>query len=163
MITCSQVVSPPANGAVSTGPGTALSVLDFSCNQGYTLQGSQTTICQLNGTWSSGTPTCKRMYYWVPFQVEFFQCNYRYDDIPFPRASPSNQGKVLDYSAGNGKPTPTRCVHILLVSMLWVYYPVLGLCDVSAPLSGRISLNSTGVVKCSQAKEQQGFIRLLFS
>ncbi|XP_065196834.1 sushi, von Willebrand factor type A, EGF and pentraxin domain-containing protein 1-like isoform X2 [Sycon ciliatum] len=59
VITCSQVVSPPANGAVSTGPGTALSVLDFSCNQGYTLQGSQTTICQLNGTWSSGTPTCK--------------------------------------------------------------------------------------------------------
>ena len=60
VITCNQVLSAPVNGAVSVGPRTALSVLDFSCNQGFTLQGSRSTVCQLDGTWSSGTPTCKR-------------------------------------------------------------------------------------------------------
>ena len=73
VITCNQVLLAPVNGAISVGPRTALSVLDFSCNQGFTLQGSRSTICQLDGTWSSGTPTCKRMEYKVSFPFTY-QC-----------------------------------------------------------------------------------------
>ena len=57
----------PANGKVSPAPnsgGTYLpgSVVRFSCNSGYKIEGSQMMFCQLSGTWFGTTPYCLRNY-----------------------------------------------------------------------------------------------------
>lgn len=35
--------------------------LGFSCNDGFKLDGSSSTTCNSNGTWSEDAPTCKGM------------------------------------------------------------------------------------------------------
>ena len=59
--------TPPANGVVKLAlppdygrlydfGSTAL----FACDDGYKLEGSPIAKCQLYGTWSEVTPTCKK-------------------------------------------------------------------------------------------------------
>ncbi|KAI8500842.1 hypothetical protein Bbelb_216600 [Branchiostoma belcheri] len=62
--TCTPVQCPdraaPANGAVSpTGAVSYLTVVTFTCNTGYTLNGVATPTCQADGTWSNPVPTCQ--------------------------------------------------------------------------------------------------------
>ncbi|XP_065196740.1 E-selectin-like [Sycon ciliatum] len=59
-IMCNQVLSSPADGTLATGPRTALSILQYSCNEGFMLQGAAYTMCQLDGTWSNASTTCKQ-------------------------------------------------------------------------------------------------------
>uniref|UniRef100_A0A1X7VM60 Sushi domain-containing protein n=1 Tax=Amphimedon queenslandica TaxID=400682 RepID=A0A1X7VM60_AMPQE len=48
-----------ANGEVSIAPDTMLgSNATYSCDDGYTLQGSSMRMCQANGEWSGSQPTC---------------------------------------------------------------------------------------------------------
>lgn len=32
--------------------------IHYYCNEGYSLRGNQSASCQMDGTWSSQTPTC---------------------------------------------------------------------------------------------------------
>ncbi|XP_019617396.1 PREDICTED: sushi, von Willebrand factor type A, EGF and pentraxin domain-containing protein 1-like [Branchiostoma belcheri] len=62
--TCTLVQCPvraaPANGAVSpTGANFYLTVVTFTCNIGYTLNGAAAATCQSDGTWSNPVPTCQ--------------------------------------------------------------------------------------------------------
>ncbi|XP_078666609.1 CUB and sushi domain-containing protein 3-like isoform X3 [Branchiostoma floridae x Branchiostoma belcheri] len=62
--TCTLVQCPvraaPANGAVSpTGANFYLTVVTFTCNIGYTLNGAAAATCQSDGTWSNPAPTCQ--------------------------------------------------------------------------------------------------------
>lgn len=52
-------VSVPGNGTV-VAPSKVLtgSVLQFSCNQGYSVLGSRTTVCKSDGSWSDAFATC---------------------------------------------------------------------------------------------------------
>ncbi|XP_066265897.1 P-selectin-like [Branchiostoma lanceolatum] len=94
--TCTLVHCPlltaPSDGTVS-GDNAYNDVLQFTCNAGYELQGSATSRCQADGTWSDIAPTCaavecptleapehgeltgNRFYY--PYEVRF-ACNSGY-------------------------------------------------------------------------------------
>ena len=48
-------IAPPANGRVSIDGLT----YTYTCNPGYTLNGSMTRTCGDDGTWSSTAPTCE--------------------------------------------------------------------------------------------------------
>ncbi|XP_078692370.1 P-selectin-like isoform X2 [Branchiostoma floridae x Branchiostoma belcheri] len=61
--TCTPVqcptLTPPANGALSPFRATSYqTVVTFTCNSGYTLNGVATATCQADGTWSHPVPTC---------------------------------------------------------------------------------------------------------
>ena len=47
---------------VTNGNGTTVgSIAEFSCYQGYVLNGVPRVVCQLEGNWSASiTPTCQR-------------------------------------------------------------------------------------------------------
>ena len=49
----------PANGDVSYTTTTEGSVADYSCDEGYDLNGVTQRICQSNNTWSGDVPTCE--------------------------------------------------------------------------------------------------------
>ncbi len=49
------VIAPPANGRVLIDGLT----VTYTCNPGYTLNGSVTRTCEDDGTWSLTAPTCE--------------------------------------------------------------------------------------------------------
>ena len=52
-------LTAPADGTVDYSASIYQSVATFTCNTGYTLQGSATLICQSNGNWDNADPTCQ--------------------------------------------------------------------------------------------------------
>ncbi|XP_060560466.1 sushi, von Willebrand factor type A, EGF and pentraxin domain-containing protein 1-like [Ruditapes philippinarum] len=53
------ILSNPSNGNVSTPKGTTFeNKADYSCDNGYILNGTETRLCLLTGSWSSTAPTC---------------------------------------------------------------------------------------------------------
>ena len=53
------ILTPPANGAVSTPEGTTFgATATYSCDAGYTLNGSAATMCDASGNWTNPPPTC---------------------------------------------------------------------------------------------------------
>ncbi|KAI8500841.1 hypothetical protein Bbelb_216590, partial [Branchiostoma belcheri] len=61
--TCTSIQCPiltaPANGALSTTATSYQTVVNFTCNPGYVLNGTTNTTCQADGTWSNLVPTCR--------------------------------------------------------------------------------------------------------
>lgn len=53
-------IGSPENGDVhvTNGSTTYGSVLDFTCEAGHELQGSNSTTCLENGSWSNAIPVC---------------------------------------------------------------------------------------------------------
>ena len=51
----------PTNGQRSLSSTTYNSVVTYTCDVGYTLQGSNSRTCQSNGQWSGSLPQCNRM------------------------------------------------------------------------------------------------------
>lgn len=49
----------PSNGMKIGSNHSYGASIQFTCNQGYTLQGSQERICQNSGEWSGSQPTCQ--------------------------------------------------------------------------------------------------------
>ena len=37
-------------------------VVNFSCTEGHQLDGSDSTVCNADGRWTSRPPTCQRMF-----------------------------------------------------------------------------------------------------
>ncbi|XP_060580368.1 sushi, von Willebrand factor type A, EGF and pentraxin domain-containing protein 1-like [Ruditapes philippinarum] len=48
----------PDNGTVSASETTFGQVASYTCNEGFTLQGTSSRFCQPDGSWSGSTPTC---------------------------------------------------------------------------------------------------------
>ena len=60
-VDCGALLSP-TNGQVNHTAGTTLgTTATYSCNTGYSLQGSNSRTCQATGMWSGSPPTCQRM------------------------------------------------------------------------------------------------------
>ncbi|XP_078660161.1 uncharacterized protein LOC144904888 [Branchiostoma floridae x Branchiostoma belcheri] len=53
-----QTLTAPTNGALSTTATSYQTVVTFSCNSGYQLNGAAAATCQADGTWSNPVPTC---------------------------------------------------------------------------------------------------------
>ena len=51
----------PTNGQRSLSSATYNSVVTYTCDVGYTLQGSNSRTCQSDGQWSESVPQCQRM------------------------------------------------------------------------------------------------------
>ncbi len=53
----------PANGAATLENRTngVDSLVSYGCSAGYTLVGSDSRTCLLNGTWTHSDPQCERM------------------------------------------------------------------------------------------------------
>ena len=54
------VLTDPSNGQVSFTTTTFLSVVTYSCNTGYSLEGNRKRTCTATGQWSDQAPTCIR-------------------------------------------------------------------------------------------------------
>ncbi|XP_024115115.1 beta-2-glycoprotein 1 [Oryzias melastigma] len=50
---------PPAHGELYYEDTVYLSTINYTCDEGYTLNGSSTAVCQANATWSTPAPECK--------------------------------------------------------------------------------------------------------
>ena len=51
----------PTNGQRALFSTTTGSVVTYTCDVGYTLQGSNSRTCQSNGQWNGSVPQCERM------------------------------------------------------------------------------------------------------
>ena len=52
----------PTNSQRSLSSTTYNSVVTYTCDVGYTLQGSNSRTCQSDGQWSESVPQCQRMF-----------------------------------------------------------------------------------------------------
>ena len=52
-------LSNPVDGEVSTEGNTFGSQANYSCSEGYVLNGNSTRMCQADGQWSGSKPTCE--------------------------------------------------------------------------------------------------------
>ena len=52
----------PTNGQRSLSSTTYNSVVTYTCDVGYTLQGSNSRTCQSDGEWSGSVPQCSREF-----------------------------------------------------------------------------------------------------
>ena len=52
-------LSTPTNGQVSADGNTFHSQANYSCSEGYVLNGNSTRTCQSDGQWSGSVPTCE--------------------------------------------------------------------------------------------------------
>jgi hypothetical protein len=61
-VTCPPL-TPPTNGLISGGEGEQPvgSTASYSCDEGYSLEGSQQRTCRSDGLWSGMEPTCERI------------------------------------------------------------------------------------------------------
>ncbi|XP_035679036.1 IgGFc-binding protein-like [Branchiostoma floridae] len=55
------LLAAPSNGVrtPATGATSYQSIITFTCDRGYVLNGAATTTCQADGTWSNAVPTCE--------------------------------------------------------------------------------------------------------
>lgn len=56
---CGELTNP-ANGSVSYANTTKDAVANYTCNEGFYLNGSEARVCQSNGFWSDVKPMCFR-------------------------------------------------------------------------------------------------------
>ena len=59
-VSCGPAPDAPANGQKINSGTTFGSTVNYTCNQGYTLQGNNTRTCMANKLWSGRAPTCNR-------------------------------------------------------------------------------------------------------
>ena len=52
-------LSSPVDGEVSAEGNTFGSQANYSCSEGYVLNGNSTRMCQADGQWSGSKPTCE--------------------------------------------------------------------------------------------------------
>jgi len=52
-------LSSPVNGLVTVDGSTFGSQANYSCSEGYALNGNTTRECQADGQWSGSEPTCE--------------------------------------------------------------------------------------------------------
>ena len=79
----------PSNGR-RTGSSTTLnSVVTYTCNTGYTRQGSSRRTCQSNGQWSGSVPQCNR---------ELIKLNYNEWYITIYKGNSTNQ-KIVSHGS----------------------------------------------------------------
>ena len=52
-------LSSPANGQVILDASTFGSQANYSCSEGYILNGNSTRVCQADGQWSGSEPICE--------------------------------------------------------------------------------------------------------
>ena len=64
-IDCGNPPSPDPNGSVESTGTILRNTANYSCNDGYVLEGSMTIYCQNDGTWSDDAPKCIRMYFHI--------------------------------------------------------------------------------------------------
>ena len=58
-VSCVQL-DDPSNGHVNTSAGTSFGdVARYSCDAGYTLNGTSERTCQADGQWNGTEPTCE--------------------------------------------------------------------------------------------------------
>ena len=60
-ILCANNLSNPDNGTVTLDANTFSSQANYSCSEGYVLNGTTTLtrVCQADGLWSGSEPTCE--------------------------------------------------------------------------------------------------------
>ena len=61
----------PTNGQRSLSGTTYNSVVTYTCDVGYTLQGSNSRTCQPDGQWSGSVPQCNGMFGEISVGREF--------------------------------------------------------------------------------------------
>ena len=64
----------PTNGQRSLSSTTYNSVVTYTCDVGYTLQGSNSRTCQSSGLWSGTQPLCMRTFQQKWFYVVLHNC-----------------------------------------------------------------------------------------
>ena len=112
----------PTNGQRSLSSTTYNSAVIYTCDVGYTLQGSTSRTCQSNGQWSGSVPQCKGMSELIeglaihPHQL--YMWYMQYNRLPIPWKPSQNRSVRPDqdaFSLGNGV---CNIIHILCTHML---------------------------------------------
>ena len=65
VVSCDTPDDPINGNHTLSGGAQYQDTVTFDCNIGYTLSGSQTAMCQADGTWSGIPATCSCMYPFV--------------------------------------------------------------------------------------------------
>ena len=60
IVSCSADPGTPTNGQRSLSSTTFRSIVRYTCDDGYTLQGLDSRTCQSNGQWNGSAPQCNR-------------------------------------------------------------------------------------------------------
>ena len=77
-VDCGDPGAPPTNGQRTFSSTTYNSVVTYTCDTGYTVQGANSRTCQATGQWSGSVPQCDRklvMYYFLLHSV-LTSCEY---------------------------------------------------------------------------------------
>ena len=64
VVSCGPSPDTPANGQRSGSGTTFRSAVTYSCDRGYTQEGSSRLTCMANKRWSGTAPTCNRKLLW---------------------------------------------------------------------------------------------------
>ena len=75
VVDCGSLLNPQ-NGAVNTSGTTLNSVANYSCNEGYEINGTMTRTCGDDGNWSMVEPNCDCRFYHTsvtPYTLNMFE------------------------------------------------------------------------------------------
>lgn len=125
-ITCPALPPSILNGIAQGGsfcsPGLALKLCSYQCNPGFAITGSSSALlCQLNGNWSGGLPSCTRILCRsiVPMggQTTMGQCDPGFAETSCiveckPGYAPLGQQVINCTSNGTWSNDPTPCSRI---------------------------------------------------
>ena len=64
----------PTNGQRSLSSTTYNSVVNYTCDVGYTLQGANSRTCQSSGQWTRSVPQCSRKF--IRVWIQFYFLNH---------------------------------------------------------------------------------------
>ncbi|KAL4229789.1 hypothetical protein ACF0H5_010180 [Mactra antiquata] len=56
--TLCESITPPNNGSVTTSSNGTFTTVIYSCDTGFTMNGSDLSVCLSNGSWSTDQPSC---------------------------------------------------------------------------------------------------------
>ena len=59
VVTCS-ALDDPTDGAVQYSGVDVGAEAEYTCNEGFLLEGATTRVCRSDGSWSGEAPTCQR-------------------------------------------------------------------------------------------------------
>ncbi len=137
-VVCSGAISP-ANGNVSAGTANYGNSVTYTCNSGYTLNGTNTQACQANGTFNGSPPTCTAVT--CTGAIAPTNGNVSGGSASYPNTITYGCSSGYNLTGNGGSPTRQCQADTSFSGTAPTCAPVN--CSASAPTNGNVSAPST--------------------